>query len=288
MPESGLYDIYYIDDPVIGEIIIDFKRKSPYESEVTGNIEEFYDYDKFNNNYYESWGEKSSEFHIIFNSAQDIKPKIIRKASLNATLQINYISDDKCSLEIKSENNSYHYENLNFDDFVFNQNIERFVENWDYNLKAQLIPFEKIAETNELLSFETSIQLNGLSLFFSWGEDKDDYQIIISNIRLLPFSKKDAEDWLYTLILNKLKEEKNYFTLSYVEQIEEQILNQTPLRSRYSELKLGGNRVLEYIINDINKDELFKNLKWKITVAEDLYPEIEGLIGSINIGPIID
>ncbi len=269
-PESGLYEIFYVNDPLIGEKIIDFKRLKPFQENIEGNTEEFRYYTEYDDSYSESWRKESTEFHLKFEHAQNENPRVLRRTALNATLTVTYDSKNGCTLRIESDNGVYSYQDTNYTDFSFTLNMERLVDNWDQELIARLVSYDNIEETTAFHSFESSVTLEGQNLFFSWGEDTGNYRIDITKIQVLPRSKNDAEKWLYCLVVNEIEREEAYQTLKYVEEVEEKILGRTPLRRRFPELQIGGKGYL----NLISQDENLEVLASKIWVAEDLWPEI--------------
>jgi hypothetical protein len=268
MPESGLYEIFYIKDRVASDQVIHFVRIRP-DREAQGNTSEFTDYEQFDNNIFISWKDSNLLFHMKFDRIGNRVPMVIKKDYVDGNLEIDYDSSKGTLLIVESNTLGIKHLVENYSQFNFEENISKLLGNWDREYNVQLITFDE-AKSNPVMitSFKKRISFKDRSIVFPWGKDDSNYNVIIEDFNVLPINLRDAKQWLYSLILLKLKSENSYYTMSYIIEKEKEILKNTPLNKKYGGIFFNESELLDIIRNDKDNNDLLLNIR----IAEDLYP----------------
>ena len=287
IPESGLYDLQLISQPVLGldSLIVHFERRMPgktkdgkYQSSLTS----FSTVGEYNNKTYSSWKNEGLEFSVYFENNGNDSPSVSLTESQTATAELRCEEGLSCGTELKIENNELKYRNTSFSMFNFLKNLPNLVDNWDSSVRAKMVTFEEIKGNREVLEsfFQRSIAMEKKTLLFSEGDDED-WSVELSEIDIIPRTESDAKKWLCKLMAMQLQKEKCYYTLGHCESIVRKIAKQTPISRVYGELQLSRSEIVS-ILEGLGETELLTSIR----IAEDLSPEGKFLVAQEVFGGI--
>lgn len=272
MPESGLYELFYVNDRVIGSYIIHYLRIKPGK-DITENAIEFLEFGLYDEQIFSSWKQQGIEFHIRFERQNNRIPMVVKKNYVNATFDLICDSEKETSISVESKEIECKYLDESYSKFRISENLPLLIEDWDKSLNAQLISYEKACEEAKsspliLSKCKKRVSISGISLKYTWGIDEGSYNVVIEDMDVLPASKMDAEKWLYSLIVLELKKCNYYFTRLFLKEKEQEILDKVPFRRKYSTLFISEDALLK----TLRKDPENENIAINIKIAEDLYP----------------
>lgn len=271
IPESGLYDLQLIFEPVLGldSQIVHFERKRPgkeKDGKNEANLVPFDDASEFNNRIYSSWKKEDLEFSVYFESNGNDSPSVSLTEPKTSTAELRCEEGVPSGTELKIENNELKYRDLYFSMFSLRENLPNLVDNWDSSVRAKRVTFEEVKGNTEVLEsfFQRNIAMDKKTLLFSKEKDGD-WSVELSEIDVIPRTKSDAKKWLCKLMVIQLQKEQCYYTLGHCEQIVQQIAKKTPISRVYGDLQLSRDEISS-ILEGFGETELLTSIR----IAEDL------------------
>lgn len=273
IPESGVYEIYFVKTPVpaIPSAIIHFKRIEPDKTITASPTVPFEAFEEYDNTYCTSWYHQD-EFDVRFERPGNECPRVIVGKSLSGDVQL-IASEEVVSLTIqlsvqdgnkviKLEKNETDFSNFSLED-----NIERLITGWDSGIKAIRMSFKDAQKGNIVSTFSTGKKFADQTLIFRQGSDDTRWNISIDSIPVVPLSEIDAEEWVYELTASELEAEQGYRSSSVCLDIAQKTLEKTPIYDVFPHLNLSTDEMKEF----------FKGkkpaLSEYIEISDDLYPE---------------
>lgn len=271
MPESGVYNLFYVQDALFGKdpYVIHFSRMTSSKKN-DDSAEPYDEFDAIDQKSFSSLKD-DTEFHITFerNRNGDV-PVVTKRPRMAADIELISSLNKVAMLKIRSHDAL----DLNYEDKNRNLNLESnlpgIIQHWDNALQAQLVSFDEVkSDETQLKNFHKNIPfIENRTLLLNGIPDKE-YKIEIQELPILPKTETDAELWLLRLLILKIKDNLCYLTKKHVEELEKEILEKTPFRKKFEILFIQGDKVFESIKKDSNEIELFRNIQ----TAEDLYPD---------------
>ncbi len=282
IPESGFYDLYYIEQPELGldAEIIHFERKSPNMDNMDGDTNVFSNYEKFNGKKWISWKDKELEFSIYFERSGDNPPMVILKKEIDCVVTLN--SKDYPSMQntMKMNGDEFKYDDNSYINFDLSENLPNLISDWDSQMNAKRVSFKDIENKPDLLS-KFKMREHGLEkkLLFVDAEDYNVWTIDIDHIDIVPKTNRDAEKWVGALLQLRLQEEQCHATIIYCEDIVRNLIDESPLNRSYPNLLLEGNQIFK-VIKGFSDGGIIQDIQ----TAEDLFPDESFLINNSKTG----
>ncbi len=276
VPEAGIYELLYIQDKVLGNVVIDFNRIDP-KKELEGNLEEFSNYENFDEKIFEIFKKnKNDQFWLKFEKPMDGPPRVIIKNPIKGNLKVRFGLDKPPEIEFDCRNgNTLYYRKVQFDGFDPKKNLSKWFKNWDLNNNSLSLTFDEAKENPGILnSFRRSIKLIGQSLFLGRDKDDGDWKVNVA-VPVLPKTETDARKWLNDLLLKKVVEKSGYISISEIERMEKELINSTPIKKKFPKIVASGDEFFE----GMKKDNQLRDISRMVQTVEDLSPEVSLLEG---------
>jgi len=271
VPQSGLYRLSYVRDPVPGvnSQIIDYHPEKPEWQIVSDATRSMAEYRHFEGVEFISWNTDRTRFRVEFERPEGSSPKVIDTKDIPANVQISGSTGNACSLEITSDELSY--QDTTYPNFSLEENVSSLVPEYDKSLDAVRVSFSDIRDDkNALHSFKKKkySSLDGKTLIFSTGDDDDRWNVRIEDVGLIPKTESDAEEWIFSLAAEDLNKdiEKCYFGMDYCNDACRELFAKSPFFRAFPGLSLDIFRYRDYLMN--NAPSIFSDIQ----IAEDLCP----------------
>lgn len=266
IPEHGLYELLVVNNPILGNNIINFKRIKPSKTITEQHTEPFEGYNDYQGNYYTTLDEDHIDFIIYFHFNRSNKvPQVIWNEEIIGKISIESNPMTGTLLSLQYLNNEYL--DHNFDKFDLDINLTNLLTEWNSKNKAVEKKYEDLT-LDEKDQYHTGYTFNK-PLFINNSLDSSSWAISIQNVPILPKTAQDAEKWLEYLLIKSLEKENAYITLDYVDKIQNHILSNTPIFEKHPTLMIHS---ADFHSNLSNTDH---TLYRDIQTAQDLRPESE-------------
>lgn len=271
VPQSGLYRLSYVRDPVPGvnSQIIDYHPEKPEWKIVNNATRSMAEYRHFEGVEFTSWNKDRTRFRVEFERPEGSSPKVIDTKEMPANVQISGSTGNACSLEIKSDGLSY--TDTKYPNFSLESNVSTLVPEYDKSLDAVRVRFCDIKDDkNALHSFKKKnyARLEGKTLIFSTGDDDDRWNVRIEDVGLIPKTESDAEEWVFSLAAEGLNKDidKCYFGMDYCNDACRELFAKSPFSRAFPGMSLDIFRYGEFLMN--SAPSVFSDIQ----IAEDLCP----------------
>ena len=276
IPEAGLYEISYVIDKIFGSRIVNYMRKRPRDI-LEGNTQEFEEFDIFDEKVHQVQFLPNVQDDMIwlkFQRQRNAIPKVIHSGTLESIVSISYESgkDTMMSFHMTLNNRKINHEEA-IRNFNPNSNLSIWLKEWNASAEAIDMSYEE-AKSNPatIHGFKVSKSLQGISLQMGDITDNGDWTVDMT-LSAVPKSQKDADKWIYHLITDDVMKNARYLSLSQLEELELDLIEDTPLKRKFPKLFLKGPHLLDLMSKD---DEILEAYQ-RIIAVEDLTP-------SFNIG----
>ncbi len=267
-PEYGLFQIYYINEPVLQKKHTIFIERIRPERKMTETISSLESFNELEGEW-DSWNKDNPfTFRLYFEHNQSNPPAIIEKPSIEAKLQIISEKAKKFLVKIISNDNRFLYQDDISSNFSLDPNLSNLFQNWDKDYECLLMKYQDVNDMTQKLHFLTYKEINGCDLDFNWGKDNGNYNVKVSNLPILPAELHDAKEWLFDLIKEGIQDKKEYFTSNFLKNEENKILEKSPLKKKYPDLFLE----ISECCKRLSASKAFELMVKQIIIADDLYP----------------
>jgi hypothetical protein len=267
IPEHGLYELHLINNNIFRKKkIINFKRKKPTRQITGKHTDSFDSFHEYEGHYFTTLDKEKIEFSVNFHvNRSNQVPHVIWNNEIRGQVTINSGSMTGTSLHLQY--NHKHYTDHNYKKFNLSSNMHHLLETWNSETESAEKSFEELT-LEEKDSFQTGLSTTE-PIILNDEIDSAKWRIEIQNVPLLPKTQNDAKQWLEYLLTKQLKNEKSYFTHEYIETIQKQILEKTPLIQKYPNLWISGKSFHQTLAN--RSSTIFTDVQ----TAQDLLPNLE-------------
>jgi len=274
VPEAGLYELLYVIDKTFGERIISYQRKEPRDI-LEGNTQGFSDFTHFDEKVHPDLSAKDQKrgfFWIQFQRQRNETPKVITTGTLEAILTVTFDLGSDAKRRFRFEKNKRTIINEEpLPSFNIDRNMANWVKGWDDSIQALEMTYEDAKENPATLNgFTVNRPFQGKSLHIGETVDDSDWAVEIT-IPVVPKSKRDAEDWLYHLLLDDLAKNARYLSVEHLERLVGEKIEGTPIDARFPDFLIPGKKLLERM----KKEEDNRDPYWRIMAVEDLVSSSE-------------
>ncbi|MCR4422568.1 MAG: hypothetical protein GYA61_04580 [Spirochaetales bacterium] len=274
IPEAGIYEMTYIKDKAFGNKILNLKRVNPTFN-LEGNIDDFKDYEIFDEKYYKLTNSKDKsilEFWLKFEKQKDSYPKVLTFSNVSSKLNLFYKIDEngtisnKMNLSFKLNESDYLFEgqikNLDID-FI----ISSYLPNWNSETKKLEVKYEDIKDDNSIKNtFQVVKSISCDSLIINQEIDDSHWEMTLC-LPIVPESITDAENWMVDLTKQNLYKKPRYLSKIKLKELHDRILRDTPILQKFPAYYQTEDSLLQYLNNNNDKSQY-----QMVLAVEDLFP----------------
>ena len=267
VPERGIYKLYYIDDPLLGQSILDYKEVEASDTkedlESKGRMESFEGFVELDGKEFErQLNDKHERFSLQFvRPDEDTAPSIAKGNEMYFDLKLEARENEKKAIwKLEIDINHRKGELSGETDVDIAKNMDSWFNEFSKSKMAMTMSFEDVKKNIGILKKFEETEKTKAEIDFKQTRDENEWDISIK-MPVIPKTRNDAEKWIEHLLKEKIPLGK-YLSKTSLERRYTEIMENSTIPDAMPEWYFS----LDSFMKNLNKDTYHR-----IKATEDLF-----------------
>ncbi len=268
VPERGIYKLYYIEDPLAGTRVLDYKevdaRDKQNDLEVHGKIETFEDFKEIEGKDFKRMFNKDERFSLEFVKNGGGSPSVALEESTSGEVSIVYNGGESSALwELNVSVDKKRRKLSGETDINLARNLSSWFNDFSKTEMAMAMSFEDAKKNIRVLEKFDKREKIKAEIDFEGLEDTNEWEISLK-IPVVPKKEEDAEKWIEHLMKKEIPPSK-YIPKTFVERKYTEIMENSTIPDAMPDWYFSLDSFVENLKNTS------RDTYYRIKATEDLF-----------------